>query len=206
VLEQIVTTSGETLAADAFVFACGAWLPKVFPDLLENRIFPTRQEVFYFATPPGDGRFHPREFPAWAELIDGELVYGFPNLEERGFKMALDLHGPRFDPDLGDRLPTEAGMAAARAYLARRFPLLAKAPLNEARVCQYENTSNGDFLIDRHPRWANVVLLGGGSGHGFKHGPVVGSEAAALLLDPARATDRELTLAAKGTVQTRAVH
>ena len=57
---------------------------------------------------------------------------------------------------------------------ANDCPPCGDAPLTESRVCQYENTSNGDFLIDRHPDLANVWLVGGGSGHGFKHGPAVG--------------------------------
>ena len=70
---------------------------------------------------------------------------------------------------------------AARAFLAERFPGLAGAPLVESRVCQYENTSTGDFLIDRHPDFENVWLVGGGSGHGFKHGPAVGEHVCALI-------------------------
>ncbi len=74
------------------------------------------------------------------------------------------------------------GLQAARAYLAYRFPALKEAPLLEARVCQYENTPDEDFLIDRHPQAANVWLVGGGSGHGFKHGPAVGEHVADLVL------------------------
>ena len=74
------------------------------------------------------------------------------------------------------------GVERVRAFLARRFPALAAAPLVETRVCQYENTSNGDFLIDRHPDADNAWLVGGGSGHGFKHGPAVGEYVAERLL------------------------
>ena len=97
-----------------------------------------------------------------------------PDLEGRGFKVAHDKHGPAIDPDRGDRVASPGALADARAYLARRFPALAGAQLNEERVCQYENSSNGDLLIDRHPTATNVLLVGAGSGHGFKHGPEVG--------------------------------
>jgi len=69
---------------------------------------------------------------------------------------------------------TETSLQETRRYLRRRLPKLQDAPLLETRVCQYENTSNGDFLVDRHPEIGNVWLVGGGSGHGFKHGPAVG--------------------------------
>jgi glycine/D-amino acid oxidase-like deaminating enzyme len=94
---------------------------------------------------------------------------------------------------------------AVRAYVARRFPALRGAPIVETRVCQYENTSNGDFLIDRHPEMENVWFAGGGSGHGFKHGPAVGEYLAGQLLDGAKPESR-FSLAAKETVQKRAVY
>jgi monomeric sarcosine oxidase len=204
-LEGVRTATGETLTADRFVFACGPWMPKLFPALLGKRIFPTRQEVFYFATAAGDDSYGPARLPGWADFNGGDIYYGFPDLEGRGFKLAHDAHGPAMDPDQGDRLPSLQAMAEVRMYMERRFPRLAKAALNEARVCQYENSANGDFLIDRHPEWANVVLVGGGSGHGFKHGPAVGTRAAGLVLGRSEVEPR-FSLASKGTVQDRSVH
>src|SRR5580704_17960374 len=166
---SVRTSANREIHAGEFVFACGPWLGKVFPDLLRERIFVTMQEVYFFGVPAGDKRFAPPAVPGW--LFQGDLTYGVPDLESRGFKIALDKHGPPFDPDTGTRVPEASGIDTMRAYLATRFPALAQAPLVEARVCQYENTSNGDFLVDRHPGHDNVWLVGGGSGHGFKHGP-----------------------------------
>jgi glycine/D-amino acid oxidase-like deaminating enzyme len=188
------------------VFACGPWLPKLLPALLGTRIFPTRQEVFFFAPPEGDGRFAPERLPGWADFNDGDIYYGFPDLEARGFKIAHDRHGEGFDPDSGDRRPTASALADVRGYLARRFPALADRPLTEARVCQYENSSNGDLLVDRHPRWPNVVLVGAGSGHGFKHGPAIGRYAADLVLDRLPRPEPRFALATKGEVERREVH
>jgi glycine/D-amino acid oxidase-like deaminating enzyme len=176
---QARVTPETQINADRSVFACGPWLPKIFPELLGELIHVTRQEVFFFGVPSGDERFGPDVLPAWIDFND--LVYGLPNLEGRGFKLAIDEHGPAFDPDTGERVVTAEGLTAARAYLARRIPLLADAPVLESRVCQYENTSNGDFLIDRHPELENVWIVGGGSGHGFKHGPAVGEYVAAMI-------------------------
>jgi sarcosine oxidase len=190
--------------AETFVFACGPWLPKVFPDLLGERIFPTRQEVFFFGTPSGDDRFSAPRMPTWIDF-GGDEVYGMPDLEGRGFKVAPDRHGEPFDPDVGERLVSAESTARVRSFLARRFPALASAPLLETRVCQYENTWNGDFLIDRHPDFENVWIAGGGSGHGFKHGPAVGSYVADLVTGEGVAEPR-FALAAKQTVQKRAVY
>ncbi|MBX3562721.1 MAG: FAD-dependent oxidoreductase [Sphingomonas sp.] len=205
-LTHVVTSAGERIAAGRFVFACGPWLGRVFPDLLGPRIFPTRQEVFFFAPPAGDRHYLPGQLPGWADFNGGDIYYGFPDLETRGFKIAHDAHGPPIDPDSGDRNPSAEALANVRAYMARRFPALAERPLSEARVCQYENSSNGDLLIDRHPAFDNVVLVGAGSGHGFKHGPAVGDYAANLSLGRLAAPEPRFSLAAKATRENRTVH
>jgi sarcosine oxidase len=200
-IDAVTTQSGQTMSAAAFVFACGPWLPKLFPDLLGDRIFATRQEILYFGPPPADRRFAPPAMPAWIDF--GDEMYGIPDIEARGFKISLDRHGPPFDPDTGDRIPGQT-VDAVRAYLARRFPALRGAPLVAAEVCQYENSCNGDFLIDRHPQLDNVWLVGGGSGHGFKHGPAVGEYVARLVTEGGE-VDQRFTLATKEKVQKRAV-
>jgi monomeric sarcosine oxidase len=202
-LDSLDTKSGTKIRADKFVFACGPWLPKLFPDLLGDVIYVTRQEVFFFGTPAGNDSFSPGHMPIWVDF--NELVYALPNLENRGFKLAIDAHGPRFDPDSGDRVVTKEGVEAANAYLKLRVPALAGAPIVETRVCQYENTSNGDFLIDRHPDLENVWLAGGGSGHGFKHGPAVG-EYLSGLIDGSAVVEPRFGLASKGRVQQRQVY
>jgi sarcosine oxidase len=207
-LPALKTSSGETISAGAFVFACGPWLPKLFPDVLAGRMFITRQEIFFFGIPAGSSRFLPSALPTWLYLRDE--FYGMPDLESRGFKIADDHHGPIVDPDTQPRMASVQAIAAARAFITKRFPELKHAPIVESRVCQYENTSNGDFLIDRHPDCENVWLVGGGSGHGFKHGPSLGEYVAALVLQPAPSGTLEIearfSLATKKSTQGRAVH
>ena len=203
-MRRVRTASGATVEADRFVFACGPWLPKLFPDLLTRRIVATRQEVFTFAPPAGDPRFQPERLPGWADFNGGDVYYGFPDLEGKGVKFAHDAHGVEVDPDTQSRRPSEAALADVVAFRDRRFPGLRGAPLATAEVCQYENSSNGDFLIDRHPEWHNVVLVGGGSGHGFKHGPEVGRYAAGLVMNALPAEPR-FSLASKDETQKREV-
>jgi monomeric sarcosine oxidase len=202
-LGAITTRSGRPIEAGAFVFACGPWLPKLFPDLVGDRIFPTRQEVFYFGSAPGDARFRPPAAPVWVDFA--EEIYGVPDVEGRGFKVAPDRHGPPFDPDAGERVVTPATLVSVREFVGRRFPGLRDAPLVGSEVCQYENTSNGDFLIDRHPERENVWLVGGGSGHGFKHGPALGEYVASRVLEGGT-VDERFSLATKAKVQKRAVY
>jgi glycine/D-amino acid oxidase-like deaminating enzyme len=173
-------SDGSTLRADGYAFACGPWLGELFPEVIGERIRSTRQEVYFFGTPAGDPRFQEGGLPVWIES-GSNFFYGIPGNEHRGFKVADDGRGVPFDPTAGDRAVTPALLERARRHLALRFPAMVGAPLVEARVCQYENSVDGHFLIDHHPRAGNVWLVGGGSGHGFKLGPAVGEHAAALM-------------------------
>ena len=202
-IASITALDGQRISAGQFVFACGAWLGKVFPDVLAGRIFPSRQEVFFFGVPPGDARFAPPALPTF--LFQQELSYGMPDIESRGLKIALDSHGECVDPDTQTRIVSPQATAEIRDFVARRFPALRDAPIVETRVCQYENTSSGDFLIDQHPEIDNVWFAGGGSGHGFKHGPAIGEYLTGRILDGATGEPR-FCLDCKDVVQKRAVY
>ena len=183
-VRSVVVKGGAPVEADEFVFACGPWLPSLFPDVLGGAIVSTRQDVCYFGTPAGDDRFSEARLPAWVDLRR-RLVYGIPGNANRGFKIADDTPGPAFDPTTGCRDVDAAAIAGARAFLAERFPLLAEAPFTGSEVCQYESTPDSQFVIDRHPGAPNVWIAGGGSGHGYKMGPAIGELMAALILDAA---------------------
>lgn len=179
-MDGIIVGQDETLRADSYVFALGPWLGKVFAFLAPS-IIPTRQEVFFFGTPPGDVRFTEERLPTW---IDGgkHPFFGIPGNHWRGFKIADDTRGPVIDPSTMERQISEEKLASARSYLRMRFPSLADAPLLESRVCQYENSPDHNFILDRHPEAQNVWIVGGGSGNGFKHGPVMGEMVADAVL------------------------
>lgn len=172
---------GSRVEADAYVFACGPWLGRLFPEVLGDKIHPSRQEVFYFGAPRGSERYLPGRLPIWIDFGE-RIIYGIPDIDGRGFKVADDTRGEPIDPTSTDRTPSTEAIARARQLLAERFPELAKAPLLESRVCQYENSPDGHLIIDRHPQAANVWFAGGGSGHGFKLSPAVGEIAAKRIL------------------------
>jgi sarcosine oxidase len=179
-LTRVALSDGSAVDADRFVFACGPWLGQMFPDVVGRRIVPTRQEVFFFGTPAGDTRYNVGTLPAWVHIGE-RLVYGLPSHDRRGLKVADDTAGAEVNPTTLERSPSVGGLAGARAILGARFPAMAGAPLVEARVCQYEASSDGHYLVDRHPGLENVWLVGGGSGHGFKMGPALGEHAAAVV-------------------------
>ena len=165
--------------SDAVIFACGPWLPTLFPELLAEMIVPTKQEVYFFGAPAADTSYAASKLPAWVAFDEG--IYGLPDLEHRGVKIALDAHGTTADPESIDRAVSAEAIAAVREVLKRRLPRLANGPLLESRVCQDENTPDGHFLLDRMPGHDRVWIAGGGSGHGFKHGPAVGRYVADLV-------------------------
>lgn len=162
-----------------WVFACGPWLGQLFPEELGALITPTRQEAFYFGPPAGDTRMSEAHFPAWVDKPT--RYYGIPGNEWRGFKVALDIPGAPVDPTTLERRASDQALTGARAYVARRYPLLRDAPVIESRVCQYEMTPDGDLIVDRLPGRENAWVVGGGSGHGFKLGPALGEMVANMV-------------------------
>jgi glycine/D-amino acid oxidase-like deaminating enzyme len=181
-LRGIALSDGSRLRADYYVFACGPWLGKLFPLVIGDNVQSTKQDIFFFGTPSGDGRFRDSHLPVWGDHR-GRFRYGIPGCDDRGFKIADDTRGPAFDPTDGERVVNPETLRDIREYVGFRFPALKNAPLIETRVCQYEQTPDSHFIVDRHPGNENVWLLGGGSGHGFKHGPAIGEMMGRLLLE-----------------------
>jgi sarcosine oxidase len=180
-LRGLTLSDGSRLKADYYVFACGPWLGTLFPEVLGNVIRPTKQDIFFFGPPAGDPRFTDAHLPVWGDH-NYRFFYGIPGSDHRGFKVADDTRGPAFDPTSGERVVSQATLKRVSKYLAFRFPAMKDAPLIETRVCQYEQTPDSNFIMDRHPQMGNVWILGGGSGHGFKHGPALGEIMAQLIL------------------------
>ena len=178
-LDRIVLEGGRSLAADAFVFACGPWLPALFPELLGDLIVTHRQDVMQFAVPPGDSRFGPDRLPIWIDF-EGSF-YGFPSLDGVALKACPDWLGPVEAPDDSARVVADSSIEASRTVLRRRFPAIADRPVVKTWTCFYEVTPDAHFVIDRHPGLENAWIAGGGTGHAFKHGPVIGEYLAALV-------------------------
>lgn len=172
-LSSITLSDGSNLQADIFIFACGAWLGQLFPDVLGNVITCTKQEVYYLGLPYSHAQLFD-SMPVWMDLDGQDFYYGIPGNANRGFKVGVDLRGEKFDPTHDERLLNPDVLSRARAFMTHRFPPLKNAPLVENRVCPYENSPDGNFVLDTHPNADNCWFLGGGSGHGYKHGPALG--------------------------------
>lgn len=179
-MADIQLVGDKELRADQYVFACGPWLGTLFPEVLESLITVTRQEVYYFKPPAAKMTSFCNDLPVWAE-VDERFYYGIPG--HRGlFKIADDTRGPKTDPDTQSREPAAGAIESVRDYLKFRFPDLKDADMVKAHICQYTESKDYNFIVDRHPDAENVWLVGGGSGHAFKHGPALGELIAGQVL------------------------
>lgn len=175
-----VNAGGKSLKAQYYVFACGPWLPKIFPDLLLPKLKVQRRDVLFVGTPPGDDRFSYPKLPEWS--VSGSGFYGFPSIEGRGLKVAPYPDYNSFDPDTDERLINHYTVKRTHDFVKQRFPALKNQPITESRVCQITNSTDGNFIVDQLPSSDNTWIVGAGSGHGFKHGPAIGEYAARRIM------------------------
>jgi len=180
---RAVAVDGRELAGDQVVWACGPWLPQLFPRLAPIRV--TKQDVYFFGAPVA---WETPPVPAWVDY--DSAFYGLGDLDGRGVKISPDREGPELDPDRDARVASAGGEQAARRYISQRFPALAEAPLVGTRTCPYALTADTNFVVAPHPEERGVWLLGGGSGHGFKHGPALAEYVADLLEEKAKPQPR----------------
>lgn len=174
-------SSGRRWEAESYVFAAGAWTP----ELLKSYGIPlkvTLQEQLYLRPPVNRGRYRPEHFPVFAAL--GEGFYGLP-MHIHGF-MKIGYHRPgssgKPGPGQDDRLLTPAFERKCRTFLKRYIPELSGFTEMEGHTCYYDNTKDGDFIIDHLPDAPNALIAAGFSGHGFKFGPLIGKTLAELVV------------------------
>jgi sarcosine oxidase len=187
-LQDVALSTGQRVSAQTFVFACGPWLPKVFPSVMKNKLATPRRAVFFYGTPPGDERFTFPNFPTWS--VDN--AYGFPSIEGKGFKVVPTFERELVDPDTQEHSLTPDELRKGREFVKKWFPLLADQPLVDSKICQREDSVDDHFIVDRHPELTNVWMVGGGSGHGYKHGIMLGDYVANRVVG----TDKNPELAA----------
>ena len=175
-----INAGGKSLTAQYYVFACGPWLGKLFPDLLLPKLQVQRRDVLFVGTPSGNDQFSHPNLPSWS--VVGSGYYGFSDIEGRGLKVAPYPDYNSFDPDMDERIVNPYQAKRAHDFVKKRFPALADQPIIESRVCQVTNSVDGNFIVDQLPSSANTWIVGAGSGHGFKHGPAIGEYAAKRIL------------------------
>jgi glycine/D-amino acid oxidase-like deaminating enzyme len=188
-LQDLTLSSGPTIAAQTFVYACGPWLPRIFPDVMKDKLSVQRRAYFMIGTPAGDDRF------SYPNIPNGGG--GHPSIEGAGFMVSAGSGTVEVDPDTHDRVPTESDARQIREMLARRFPALKDQPILGAHICQSDDSIDGNFIVDRHPELDNVWIVGGGSYHGYKFGPVLGDYVAGRIVGRDRNTEVDATFKLK---------
>jgi sarcosine oxidase len=183
-LQNITTSQGVTLKADAFVFACGPWLTKVFPDVLPGLRNPMGY-VAYYGVPADDKRFFYPNMPTFNIL--GTTGWVSLPVDNKGFRIrGSGGSGPgrmENDPDLSTRMTDPASFDGQRTnFTAKYFPALKDAPILATHACHYEFSPTRQFMVDRHPQLSNVWIAGGGNAEGFKQGPTMGEYIAKRVL------------------------
>ncbi|MGE0590734.1 MAG: NAD(P)/FAD-dependent oxidoreductase [Cyclobacteriaceae bacterium] len=178
-MEFVDIGSGKALKADKYIFACGPWMAKVFPELFAPRLKVYRREVYFVGSPSGDDRYAYPNFPVW---LDGNM-YGMPDLRGQGLKVAPFPDYNTIDPDTDERMVNPYITKKVHDYVNFRFPGLKNQPIVSTRVCQLTFSKDEHFIIDQHPDMKNVWFVCAGSGHGFKHGPALGDYVANRILN-----------------------
>ena len=179
---------GKPLEADLIVACAGPWLGSLFPGTIAPLLDIVRQNIIYTSTPDADASYDSENMPCWID--HGYTAYGAPSLEGHGVKAAIAWTEAIIDLDNDERIVDQATFTRTRQYLRNRLPGLARERAVDQKACQIAMTPDTHFIIDFHPQHENILIVGGCSGHLFKHGPVLGEFVAGVGLKEYGTADR----------------
>jgi sarcosine oxidase len=160
-----VALADETIDAATVVVCAGPWTRALVPGVDTAT---TLEHVAYVRAGTG--------LPIFIDFTE-PAVYGLPTPGTDVYKIAVHHGGPAVDPEADFEADTAAVddlHRAAAAWLPGREVL-------EIDVCPYDNTADESFLVERRD---GIVVGAGTSGHGFKFGPLLGTQLAALAGRP----------------------
>jgi len=178
----LVETNLGNYKTEKLVFSSGAWITKLIPTLkLPIKI--ERQVLFWFSPRKNPDKFKSINMPnsGW-DLDNGLSFYTMPNLENRGFKVAMHHNGEFVDPDTLIRESNDSDLKMVRDFLEEYIPD-GNGELIDSKVCMYTDTPDQDFLIDSHPDDENIIICSPCSGHGFKFTPAIGEICSSLIIN-----------------------
>lgn len=188
----VVTEHGSYTAA-AVIVTVGAWTPKILSSLnLPLRV--VRKHLHWYTT--SDSRLQmDKGCPAFFVEHQQGYFYGLPQIGPSGVKVGEHSGGSIVDDPLKDpRRPEKMDRERVDRFTNNFLPQAGGVHLQQ-KCCYYTMTPDEHFIVDRHPRYPNVVFTAGLSGHGFKFAPVLGQRMAELAIsstnadEPAAPTD-----------------
>ena len=185
-----VRTDRGSYNAGKLVVCAGAWASKLVPELSEVAV-PERQVLAWFH-PIRTELFVPDRFPVFNIVVDEGRFYGFPIYGIPGFKVGRYHHLMQVvDPDTMDRDTHDEDEEPLRAFTRGFFPQAA-GPTMSLKTCIFTNSPDEHFILDFHPKYPQVLLAAGFSGHGFKFCSVIGEILADLVEDGSTSYDLNL--------------
>ena len=186
----VKTKEGEIFNAENTIVCAGNFTPYLIPEI--KPFFKITGHPVFHLKPKNPELFKPQYFPVFAADISNSGWYGFPlHPKEKVVKLALHSEGLELHPEHDERVIYKEDEMRLRAFLRESIPALADATIVYTRRCCYTDTLDGHFWIGRHPLVDNLTVGSGGSGHGFKMGPVVGKMTADVAMgEPHKWSDR----------------
>jgi len=176
-----IKTSDKTFHTDSLVVAAGAWSGHLLSMLdLDLPLTPVRKTFAWFDA--NEKIYNANDFPAFAFETSQGLYYGFPSVDCAGLKVGRHDGGERINPDeamkqFGEIVEDEEDLIQ---FLNQYLPEIGR--LKDGKTCMYTLTPDEKFVIDVHPKYSNVAIAAGFSGHGFKFSSAVGQALSNLIV------------------------
>ncbi len=176
-----IKTVEQTFHSDALVVSAGAWSGELISMLgLQLPLTPVRKIFAWFDA--NETTYNHRRFPAFAFDTPQGIYYGFPSIDGSGLKVGRHDGGNPIHPD---ETPIGFGKIAEdegdlSQFLNQYIP--DKWKMKYGKTCMYTHTPDDKFIIDLHPKYSNVAIAAGFSGHGFKFSSAVGQALSNLII------------------------
>jgi N-methyl-L-tryptophan oxidase len=176
-----IKTDEQTFYSDALVVSAGAWSGNLLSMLdLDIPLTPVRKTFAWFDA--NENIYNHNRFPAFAFETSQGLYYGFPSIDGFGLKVGRHDGGNQINPDemmigFGEIAEDEEDLVQ---FLNQYIPDIRQ--LKYGKTCMYTLTPDDKFIIDLHPKYSNVAIAAGFSGHGFKFSSAVGQALSNLII------------------------
>ena len=173
---EVLTSRGK-YTAEKCILSAGAWMKELVSGISPELLLPltaARQPLYWFTNQNSrlQAGLLPGRMPVYLwEYLPKKMFYGFPDLGE-GIKVAYHHGGAPLLPDELTQDVSSYERDDMKAIVDEYLNL--DAVFHASAVCMYTNTPDGDFIIDHHPDYKNIILASPCSGHGFKFSSVTG--------------------------------
>jgi sarcosine oxidase len=199
-----VETDRDRYRAECLIVAAGAWASDLLGDL--GIALQVRRKPLYWRRPQAGAMLARPDCPTFLYEVPGGVFYGFPQIDDRGVKVAEHTGGTAVDDPLAlDRQLDRDDEARVAQFCRQYLPELAGELLGHA-VCMYTMTPDAHFVVDRHPRYPNVAFAAGLSGHGFKFTGMLGEALVDLLLTGKTRVPMEFLACTRPALRRTAAH